>query len=118
MDGKALINATNGSVLNFNDDLIINGTESGISVTDSVVNVFNGGITNNGSINIAGSKLTAASVSGTGSFTIGAGASELNIGSLQQNVYANQNSDEAILLTGSVNTSKAIRVYGMPLWTI
>ncbi|MBR7138008.1 MAG: hypothetical protein IKD44_00530, partial [Lentisphaeria bacterium] len=79
---------------------------SGAQVTTATV-------TNNGELAITGSTLTADEVSGSGSFTIGAGATELNVGALKQDIYANQNSSEAITLTGDIGaTSNAIRIYG------
>ncbi|MBO5693776.1 MAG: hypothetical protein J6S98_00060, partial [Lentisphaeria bacterium] len=78
-------------------------------------------LVNNGALEIAGATLNAGEVSGAGSFNIGASvdaegnaiATTLNIGTLNQDVYANKDSADPILLSGSVDsTGNTIRVYG------
>ena len=67
---------------------------------------------NNGEFYAAGSKIEADSISGSGTFTIGSGNSELQIGNLQQDIRVNENTDKAVALTGNVGTENKIRVYG------
>ena len=111
--------------LNVEDGAAVNSTGIIDIKSTGVINVSNaafeaGTILNAGSLNVAGGTFAADEVSGSGSFTIGTAvdaegnviATELNIGALKQDVYANQDSDQAIVLTGSVGLSKAIRVYG------
>jgi hypothetical protein len=81
-----------------------------VNVTGGSVDL--GAFVNTGAVNVAGGIFQADEVSGTGTFAVGAGTTELQIGNLKQNIKVNENSDEAVVLTGNVNGSGVISVYG------
>ena len=121
------INVTKGSlIIEDGASAVVTGA---VTVAANGTVAVNGGnleavvIDNNGILDISGGSLTADKVSGSGSFNINgavdaegnAVATELNIGSLQQNIYANKNSDKTVVLTGDVNMptwNYYFRVYG------
>ena len=96
LDGKAVINATNKSVLNFADDLILNGKDTAVNLTDSTLNVARGGVTNNGTINITDSTFKAGKVDNDNLFYID-GESTVQIDDATGSSYALRVKDGATL---------------------
>ena len=121
VSNTGIVEVSNGATFNIGQNgavLNIASADAKFSIDNATLNA--GNITNNGTVNVTSSEFNADKVSGTGAFNIGTSvdadgnaiATTLNIGSLEQNIYANKGGVDPIALTGSVNTGNTIRVYG------
>jgi len=121
VSNTGIVEVSNGATFNIGQNgavLNIASADAKFSIDNATLNA--GNITNNGTVNVTSSEFNADKVSGTGAFNIGTSvdadgnaiATTLNIGSLEQNIYANKGGVDPIALTGNVNTGNTIRVYG------